>query len=94
MTEFERIIGIDKLKAVHVNDCKCEFYYVLLNVDLILADLNSHLDRHENIGMGMLKNCWQFFMNDSRFDNIPLILETPEGKYPSEMKELYKMDEK
>ena len=58
----------------------------------VLADLNSHLDRHENIGKGNLKNCWKFFMNDSRFDNIPLILETPEGRYPTEMKELYKMD--
>uniref|UniRef100_A0AC35G803 Xylose isomerase-like TIM barrel domain-containing protein n=1 Tax=Panagrolaimus sp. PS1159 TaxID=55785 RepID=A0AC35G803_9BILA len=78
MKDFDEIIGFKNLKAVHVNDCKSE--------------LGSHLDRHENIGKGNLKSCWQFFMDDSRFENIPLILETPEGLYPTEMIKLYGMD--
>uniref|UniRef100_A0A914Z1Z4 Xylose isomerase-like TIM barrel domain-containing protein n=1 Tax=Panagrolaimus superbus TaxID=310955 RepID=A0A914Z1Z4_9BILA len=80
MKEFENVIGLENLKAVHVNDCK--------------SVLGSHLDRHENIGKGNLKTCWKFFMDDSRFDNIPLILETPEGLYPTEMIKLYGMDKK
>uniref|UniRef100_A0A7E4ZU08 AP_endonuc_2 domain-containing protein n=1 Tax=Panagrellus redivivus TaxID=6233 RepID=A0A7E4ZU08_PANRE len=78
MAKFEEVIGFDKLKAVHVNDSK--------------SDLNSHLDRHEHIAQGKLADLWPHIMADPRFDNIPMILETPEGKYSEEMMYLYGLD--
>ena len=61
--EFERKIGFRYLKGMHLNDAK--------------GILGSRLDRHHSLGMGNLG--WETFkwiMQDSRFDNIPLILET------------------
>lgn len=61
---FDDIIGFHYLKGMHLNDDKRE--------------LGSRIDRHESIGKGTLGN--EFFIrlvNDPRFDNIPLILETP-----------------
>ncbi|XP_038064450.1 apurinic-apyrimidinic endonuclease-like [Patiria miniata] len=64
MSDFDRIIGLKYLVAVHLNDSK--------------GKVGSHLDRHENIGRGQIGlKAFQRLMNDSRFDNIPLILETP-----------------
>ncbi len=63
--EFDRLIGFDLLMGMHLNDSK--------------SKLGGKLDRHDSIGKGELG--WQFFgrlMTDSRFDNIPLILETPD----------------
>lgn len=63
--DFDRIIGFSYLKGMHLNDDKRE--------------LASRIDRHESIGKGTLG--YEFFsrlMKDSRFDNIPLILETPD----------------
>ncbi len=63
---FDRIIGLDRLQAFHVNDSK--------------KGLNSHVDRHEQIGQGALGlDPFRFLMNDPRFVNIPKILETPKG---------------
>lgn len=62
--DFDSIIGLPYLKAMHINDSK--------------KGLDSHVDRHASIGEGTLG--MDFFirlMNDPRFDNIPLILETP-----------------
>lgn len=62
---FDEIIGFNYLKGMHINDDKRE--------------LGSRIDRHESIGKGTLGE--EFFirlMNDPRFDNIPLILETPD----------------
>ncbi len=62
--EFHRIIGLDKLKAFHLNDSKKE--------------LGSRIDRHENIGEGFIGvEAFRLLMNDPRFYNIPKILETP-----------------
>jgi apurinic endonuclease APN1 len=62
--EFERIVGIQYLKALHLNDSKSQF--------------SSKVDRHENIGKGYIGlNCFKWIMSDIRFLNIPLILETP-----------------
>jgi len=48
---------------MHINDCKSEF--------------NSRVDRHHSIGQGNLGlEPFRWIMNDSRFDSIPLILET------------------
>ncbi len=62
--EFERIIGFKYLKGMHINDSKKE--------------CGSKVDRHESLGKGFIGiNAFKMIMHDSRFDNIPLILETP-----------------
>jgi deoxyribonuclease-4 len=64
--EFDRIVGLDRLYVFHLNDSK--------------TDLGSRVDRHENIGEGFLGiEPFRFLMNDERFRNHPMILETPEG---------------
>lgn len=65
MADFERTVGFRFLKAVHLNDSK--------------ADLGSRVDRHAPIGKGRLGlEPFRLILNDGRFDEIPLILETPE----------------
>lgn len=62
--EFDREVGFKYLRAIHLNDTKKE--------------LGSRVDRHESIGKGLLgEEFFKRFMSDPRFDNIPLILETP-----------------
>lgn len=62
--EFDKIIGFKYLKGMHLNDSKKAF--------------SSRVDRHESIGKGTLGiEVFRQIMLDSRFDNIPLILETP-----------------
>lgn len=65
MDEFEQEIGFKYLKAIHLNDSK--------------KGVGSHVDRHESIGKGCL-GTWFFekFMHDPRFDDMPIILETPD----------------
>lgn len=64
--EFDKTIGLDNLKAIHLNDSKKE--------------CGSRVDRHENIGKGKLGlDPFRFLFNDERFFDIPKILETPEG---------------
>jgi deoxyribonuclease IV len=63
--QFESIIGFEYLKAMHLNDSKKE--------------LGSRVDRHETLGNGLIGwTPFELIMKDSRFDNIPLILETPD----------------
>lgn len=75
--EFDREIGLGYLSAMHINDSK--------------KGLGSRVDRHAPIGQGEIGS--QFFtmlVNDPRFDNIPLILETPdEALWPQEIEWLY-----
>jgi deoxyribonuclease IV len=62
--DFDSIIGLEKLKAFHLNDSKKEFM--------------SKKDRHEHIGKGTLgKEAFINLMNDKRFKDIPAFLETP-----------------
>ncbi|HLO89926.1 MAG TPA: deoxyribonuclease IV [Lentimicrobium sp.] len=62
---FEEIVGFKYLKGIHLNDTK--------------KPLGSHVDRHESIGKGLLgTDFFKRLLNDPRFDDIPLILETPE----------------
>lgn len=62
--EFDSIIGLDKIKVIHLNDSKNQ--------------LNSHKDRHENIGFGKIGfDTLVKILNDYRFEKIPKILETP-----------------
>jgi deoxyribonuclease-4 len=74
---FEEIIGFKYLKGMHINDSKKE--------------LGSRVDRHDNIGIGLIgEEPFGILMNDPRFDNIPLILETPEESlWEGEIKKLY-----
>ncbi|MCR5483495.1 MAG: deoxyribonuclease IV [Bacilli bacterium] len=64
LDEFDKKIGIDKIKCVHVNDSKNEF--------------GSHKDRHENLGFGTIgfDNLLSVIYN-KRLEDIPKILETP-----------------
>jgi len=77
--KFEKIIGFEYLKGMHLNDTKKEF--------------GSRVDRHETLGNGLLGvEPFSFIMNDSRFDNMPLILETPdESLWEAEIKTLYSL---
>jgi deoxyribonuclease-4 len=77
--KFGEIIGFKYLKGMHLNDSKKEF--------------GTRVDRHENIGMGFLgEETFSILMNDPRFDNIPLILETPdESVWEAEIKKLYSL---
>ena len=64
LDEFDKIIGLDYLKCLHINDSK--------NI------LGSHKDRHENIGYGTIgfDNLIKIIYHE-KLDNIPKILETP-----------------
>ena len=63
MDEFERVVGLKYLRGIHLNDSK--------------PDLGSHVDRHHSIGKGKLGvEPFRFIMNDSRFEEIPMVLET------------------
>jgi deoxyribonuclease-4 len=75
--KFSEIIGFEYLKGMHLNDSK--------------KDMGTRIDRHENIGTGFLgEEAFAILMNDTRFDNIPLILETPvESLWEAEIKKLY-----
>lgn len=64
--QFDTILGWDLLYAIHINDSKKE--------------LGSKVDRHENIGEGLIgEKTFRMIMNDSRLNNIPKIVETPGG---------------
>mgnify|MGYP000896892866 FL=1 len=78
-SDFERIVGFVYLKGMHLNDTK--------------KGLGSRVDRHESLGDGMLGiDTFRWIMTDSRFDEIPLILETPnENRWAEEIKLLKSM---
>lgn len=64
MAEFDRVVGMEYLRAVHMNDSKAPFA--------------SNRDLHANIGTGFLGlRAFHNLVNDSRFEGLPLILETP-----------------
>ena len=64
LDEFDRIIGLDKLKAIHLNDSKNPF--------------KSHKDRHENIGEGFIGfEGIKRIINHPKLRHLPFFLETP-----------------
>ncbi len=75
--DFNAIVGFQYLKGMHLNDSKKE--------------LASRVDRHDNIGKGFIGlQTFRRIMNDPRFDNMPLILETPDTNlWPQEIEMLY-----
>ena len=65
--EFDRIIGLEQLGAIHLNDSK--------------TACGSRVDRHEHIGKGQIGlEAFRFIMRDRRLRKIPKVLETPKGK--------------
>jgi deoxyribonuclease-4 len=67
MEAFDRVIGLGRLQAIHLNDCK--------------GDLGSRKDRHEHIGQGNIGlEGFRQVVNDSRLAGLPALLETPKGE--------------
>jgi len=65
--QFDRVIGRDRLVAIHVNDSK--------------TGRGSRVDRHDHIGKGRIGlHAFRFIMRSPRFSKIPKVLETPKGK--------------
>jgi deoxyribonuclease-4 len=64
---FDRIVGLDSLKAIQINDSK--------------KGLGSRVDRHDDIGKGMIGvEPFGYIMNDPRLAHLPKLLETPKGE--------------
>lgn len=62
--ELDRVVGMGYLRGMHLNDA--------------MRPLGSHIDRHTPLGEGEIGwECFKYIASDARFDNIPLILETP-----------------
>ncbi|HEY7790918.1 MAG TPA: deoxyribonuclease IV [Vicinamibacterales bacterium] len=81
--EFEGLIGLDRLKLFHVNDSK--------------KPCGSRVDRHEHIGKGCLGlEPFRRLLNDARFQELPMVLETPKteglSRGPLQVDELDEMN--
>ncbi|XP_076028078.1 putative endonuclease 4 [Genypterus blacodes] len=64
LNEFDQEVGLQYLKAVHLNDSK--------------GALGCNLDRHEDVGKGRIGiSAFRDIVNEPRLDNVPMILETP-----------------
>ncbi|KAF7717747.1 Uncharacterized protein PECH_007696 [Penicillium ucsense] len=71
LAEFEELIGIKFLRALHLNDSK--------------APRGSHRDLHANIGTGFLGlRAFHNVMNEPRFEGLPMVLETPIDRVPDQ----------
>ncbi len=81
MDELDRVIGVEYLCGAHLNDSK--------------KGLGSRVDRHHSLGKGEIGiNAFGYIMNDQRFDNIPLVLETVDPSlWPEEIRLLYSLVE-
>ncbi|KAM4624111.1 putative endonuclease 4 [Polymixia lowei] len=83
LDEFDKTVGHQYLRAMHLNDSK--------------GKLGCHLDRHEDIGKGQIGiSAFRDVVNEPRLDNIPLILETPGRpgfEYAEQIKLLYSLCE-
>lgn len=79
MSQFESVVGLSNLSGMHLNDSK--------------RKCGTEVDRHESLGQGEIG--WELFralVNDSRTDNMPLILETPNKEnWQKEITALYDM---
>ncbi|MDH6356442.1 deoxyribonuclease-4 [Parabacteroides sp. PF5-9] len=76
---FDKIVGFKYLMGMHLNDSKKE--------------VATHVDRHDSIGKGVMGNLlFQMLIEDDRFDEMPLILETPdEALWKQEISYLYNL---
>lgn len=79
LEQFDKTVGMKYLKGLHLNDSK--------------VGLNSHVDRHESLGAGLLGiDVFKCIMRDKRFENMPLVLETPnEDLWAQEIRQLMEM---
>ncbi len=79
--EFECIVGFRYLRGMHLNDSK--------------PDLGERVDRHHSLGQGKLGwEPFRYIMNDPRFDEIPMVLETiDDSLWPEEIRQLYALEE-
>ncbi len=67
MKRFDDVIGLDRLRIIHMNDS--------------MKELGSRRDRHEHIGKGHIGlDGFRNFVNDRRLEKVPMILETPKGE--------------
>jgi len=75
--EFERIVGFSYLRGMHLNDSKPE--------------LGARVDRHDSLGVGKIGwEAFEYIMNDPRFDEIPMVLETIDDTlWAQEIEQLY-----
>ena len=75
--EFDHVVGFDYLMGMHLNDSK--------------PDLGSRVDRHESLGKGKIGwDAFEYIMQDARFDDIPLVLETVDPSiWADEIDQLY-----
>ncbi len=78
--EFEKVVGFQYLRGMHLNDSK--------------PDLGSRVDRHHSIGQGKIGlEAFRYIMNDPRFEEIPMVLETIDDTiWPEEIELLYSLE--
>lgn len=78
---FEQVVGFRYLRGMHLNDSK--------------PDLGSRVDRHESLGKGKLGWApFRYIMNDPRFDEIPMLLETVDNSlWAQEIRQLYALQD-
>jgi deoxyribonuclease-4 len=79
--EFDRIVGFKYLRGMHLNDSK--------------PDLGARVDRHHSLGEGKLGwEVFRYIMNDERFEEIPMVLETIDSDiWAQEIEQLYALIE-
>ena len=64
--EFDRLVGVERIKVIHVNDSK--------------KGLGSRVDRHEHLGEGLIgETAFRCLVHDTRFEKVPLVVETPDA---------------
>ena len=75
--EFDRVVGFDYLRGMHLNDSK--------------PKLGARVDRHQSLGIGEIGwEAFRYIMNDDRFEEIPMILETIDDTlWAEEIQQLY-----
>ncbi len=67
LEEFDRVIGLERLRAVHCNDSK--------------KALGSRVDRHEHLGQGLIgEECFRALVNHPALESVPIVVETPEAE--------------
>tara|TARA_R110002167_G_scaffold15034_12_gene60552 strand:+ start:1867 stop:2715 length:849 start_codon:yes stop_codon:yes gene_type:complete len=77
--EFDRVVGFEYLRAMHLNDAKVDFA--------------TRVDRHQSLGQGFIGwDCFEFIMRDPRFNGIPMVLETIDSSiWADEIRALYQL---